>query len=1018
MFNTFILPATNIYNIFIKLCRSFNGRVNHLCVFLFIFFLPINTIFAVEILSDHSNRDSWRLILGKGEWQTDPITGDMCLTVTGGPGLVESNYWTFNYPFKPDRQYKLSCMVRKSSGTSGGQILIGSNFVNRDVTSEKNWIKYEFYFSTPSDVNNRYLRFGQWHVNGTVWFRDIKVTPAQPVYTEFNGIQLGYGETIKNATYKAHYNFKSFETNSSRCLLAYNCYFNTGRWDFKLGSIVVFKHMLGRYDIRQNNGQISVLVNYYSGGKCLVDASRDGKYWLPAGTLDKTGEFNFNVPEDLYPAEMIYIRFRSFGLTPRIQINNYRYEAELRTKTPDFPGKTHYVDILEESEDFDVKFGSLLTEGQEKTVIHITNNLNKLQYFNIENGKSGPVIQTSIAAPPGKKISIEYPTVVTVPRETLFVYPHNKKYSGYAANLNITTPYLEKADYGYLINTDENAALWWTDATRKIGRTRAAPKEHKPIIEFYGARNEYEPKQLVIRANSDMENVFATLSRLTHENGTTLPLESAQLLLVDYVYIQNTTDAAGSVDYWPDPLPPLKKPFSVKKGENQPIWISIKIPPNALPGDYYGAVQLKSEKWQQKIPLRLHVWDFTLPKETHLQTAFGFNASLLRRYHHLSNTDNLTVLLDKYFKNFAEHRISPYDPFVLGNIKMSIDEQTLTTRLDFGKFDALGQKYLNQTGFNSFRLNVRGLGNGSFHGHKIGQIGSFRQSGTEYEKIMTDYLSQLQDHLEKRGWLDKAYIYWFDEPEPADYDYIKETMQLIHKAAPKLTRMLTEQPEPELYGYVDLWCPKTDNYDHELAGLCRSRGEKIWWYICTSPKEPFCTLFIDHYAVELRTWIWQSWKYGLDGILVWSTNHWTSPTAFPPPQLQNPYRDPMSYMNGYGLKPGDKAFWGNGDGRFIYPPAVVFESEQKNTGGPVNSIRLEILREGLEDYEYFWLLNDLIQKVYQQKGNIPVLHQAKKLLTVPESITSSLTNFSKNPDLIYTHRTKLAEMIETLQKEL
>ncbi len=1018
MRNTFLFIVVYIYHKTICFYRALNGRPFFRFILLFILCQPLKNISANEILSDYANRDNWRLVVGKGEWRKDPGTGETCLTVTGEPGLIESNYWILNYPFKPDQEYKISCQVRKSSGTSGGLVLIGSNFVNRDVTAEKNWTTFEFYFSSPSKVDDCYLRFGQWHVNGTIWFRDIQVTPVQPVYSTVNDIQLGNGETIENGIYKVLYNFRDFDTNSSRCLYAFNCYFNTGRWDFKLGSIVIFKHMLGRYDERQSSGHLTLNVNYYSGGKCFIEASRDGKSWLEAGTTDNTGEFEFKLPDNLYPAEIIYVRLRAFGISPRIQINNYRYRAEIQNKTLNLSGQTHYADILEESGDFDVQIGAILTGDRQKTVIHITNHINKLQYFNIENGKDGRVLQSGIAVPPGKKISFEYPADVTLPQELLVIYPIDNKSSKYTANLNLTTTVLKKADYGYLIGTDDNASLWWTDATRKIGRFRDIPHEQNPIIEFSCAGNEYEPGQLVIRANKDMENIFAKLSPLTHETGTKLPLESAQLLLVDYVYIQNVTDAAGCVGYWPDPLRPLNKPFSVKKGENQPIWILFKVPQNALPGDYHSSIQLSCGNWRQTIPVRLHVWDFKLPAETHLQTAFGFNASLLRSYHHLSDTDNLTELLDKYFKNFAEHRISPYDPFILGNIKMSVDEKALTARLDFDKFDALGHKYLNQTGFNSFRLNVQGLGNGSFHGRKIGQIGPFRQGSAEYEKIMTGYLSQLQAHLEKRGWLDKAYIYWFDEPEPKDYDYIKETMELVHKAAPKLTRMLTEQPEPDLYGYVDLWCPKTDNYDHELAETCRSRGEKIWWYICSSPKEPFCTLFIDHFAVELRTWIWQSWKYGLDGILVWGTNYWTSPAAFPAPQLQNPYRDPMSYQSGYGLKPGEKIFWGNGDGRFIYPPAAVFESDQKNTDAPVNSVRLEILREGLEDYEYFWLLNDLVQKVHQKHGTTQIVQRAKELLIVPEEITTSLTNFSKNPDYIYNHRTKLAKMIETLQKEL
>ena len=28
----------------------------------------------------------------------------------------------------------------------------------------------------------------------------------------------------------------------------------------------------------------------------------------------------------------------------------------------------------------------------------------------------------------------------------------------------------------------------------------------------------------------------------------------------------------------------------------------------------------------------------------------------------------------------------------------------------------------------------------------------------------------------------------------------------------------------------------------------------------------------------------------------------------------------MSYESGYGEKPGEIGYWGNGDGRFLYPP--------------------------------------------------------------------------------------------------
>jgi hypothetical protein len=214
-----------------------------------------------------------------------------------------------------------------------------------------------------------------------------------------------------------------------------------------------------------------------------------------------------------------------------------------------------------------------------------------------------------------------------------------------------------------------------------------------------------------------------------------------------------------------------------------------------------------------------------------------------------------------------------------------------------------------------------------------------------------------------------------------------------------------------------LWCPMTPAFNARAAKERQNAGEKVWWYVCTSPKEPYCTLFIDHYAVELRTWIWQSWKYGLDGILIWQTNYWNSDMAYPPPSRQNPYDDPMSYSSG-GSEARFLQNWGNGDGRFLYPPKEVFESDERCDKAPVNSIRWEMLREGMEDYEYFWLLRDLIRQVEEKNSKLSILRQARKLLDVPQDVTTSLTEFSKRPEPIYRHREKLARMIMELQKQL
>ncbi len=285
--------------------------------------------------------------------------------------------------------------------------------------------------------------------------------------------------------------------------------------------------------------------------------------------------------------------------------------------------------------------------------------------------------------------------------------------------------------------------------------------------------------------------------------------------------------------------------------------------------------------------------------------------------------------------------------------------------------------------------------------------------------MFSSYVKQLEEHFRQKGWLKLAYIYWFDEPAPRDYEFVANGMRRLKKYAPGLRRMLTEEPgENVLAGLVDIWCPVTPNYNHEKAEKRRAHDERFWWYVCTGPKAPYCTLFIDHPATELRVWLWQTWQRKINGVLVWSSNYWTSSAAFPD-EPQNPYDDPMGYVSGYSTPRGTKRYWGNGDGRFIYPPeaaAVPGKSgPQPVIEPPVSSIRWEMLREGIEDWEYLYLLRELVNK---RRDSLPPeqVKQYEALLEVPESITKDMTTFTTDPAPIYARRAKIAEAIEKLKE--
>ncbi len=964
-------------------------------------------------LSSFSNKENWKLISGIGSWQKDPDSGEMCLTVTGGDKAGATNYWMLDYSFLPNTLYKISCKVKNSPGASGGRTIIGSSISNLDIDASERWHQHDFYFYTPSKVNNHYLRFGQWQVNGTVWFKDIELHPAKADFIKHKGLTIGNGELIKDSTFTSNCHYMSKDSNFSPSLFDFNVYFNTSRWDLKLGSYIIYKHNPGGQTISQKDAQITLIIGYYTGGELNIDAGTDNENWTPLGSINSTGRFTFQLPRELFTAKEIYIRLSTSGINPRVQINGYTYQSTLSQSFDSITGKTVYTDCLTTSKNLSAWFTANTESVQSLVLQNLSDKTNICKIINAVNSK---VLNANLILKPleAKEINL---SLTPDSKQSLIIKSSDKK-NPLQIEHSPRVNHLDRTDYGKLIDQTSAYALWWTDATQKVSKTRRVPSEKAPKVLMYSAKNEYEAFQFVVNASKPLKTVIVNMSDLVHRNGNRIPQALVQILNVKYVDVTRPTDSLGKADSWPDPLPPLLEPFFVKSGQNHPIWVQIKIPASASAGDYFGTLQVSIDGIKSKIPVILHVWDFTLPEETHLQTAISLYTSYIMQYHHLSNSDNIGPVLEKYLKNFKEHRISPYDPFTLGNIDVQFDTQALQAKVNFEKFDILAHKYLDQWNFNSFRVILKGLGAGSFHSRESGAIGPIKQGSHEWNTLMTDYLVKVQNHLEEKGWLNKAYIYWFDEPEPDDYAFIKNTHKFIKKAAPKLPIMLTEEPVPELYNYVDIWCPITNHYNHAPAVQRQNLGERVWWYICSGPKEPYCGLFIDHPAVELRTWIWQTWQNKLDGILIWSANYWNSEAAYPPPQMQNPYKDPMSYVHNYGLKPGDIQYWGNGDGRFIYPPESVFKTKAINLQDPVSSIRWEILREGLEDYEYFWLLNQLVIQAKNKYIDSQLIKQAEQLLIVPESVSKSLTDFNSTSGPIYEHRKAIAEMIEKLESAL
>ncbi|GIX06665.1 MAG: hypothetical protein KatS3mg115_1068 [Candidatus Poribacteria bacterium] len=78
-------------------------------------------------------------------------------------------------------------------------IISGPDRINRDFHPVPSWRQYSLIFQAPRTDPNRgnFLRLGQWHVRGAVWFDDVELRPVRAIYSNIDGLSLGEGERIR-----------------------------------------------------------------------------------------------------------------------------------------------------------------------------------------------------------------------------------------------------------------------------------------------------------------------------------------------------------------------------------------------------------------------------------------------------------------------------------------------------------------------------------------------------------------------------------------------------------------------------------------------------------------------------------------------------------------------------------------------------------------------------------------------------------------------------------------------------
>lgn len=551
--------------------------------------------------------------------------------------------------------------------------------------------------------------------------------------------------------------------------------------------------------------------------------------------------------------------------------------------------------------------------------------------------------------------------------------------------------------FGYQLPSPSGIAVWWCEATYKVGRQRALPSATSTWVKIEAARNEYEPFQIVLRPATALSNLVVSVSdfvRLGDGPSARIAATNVEVCAVEYVPVAEPSDSMGVTGEWPDPLSPWVDAIRIPAGLNQPLWFTVYVPKDTPAGDYEAVMTFSAaSRAAFDITVRLRVFNFTLSDVTHTRTAYGLNSDFT--WHNLTSTAEKKLVWDLYLQNFRKHRISPYMPQTFDQIQWRLESGGRKITHDFSAFDAAMERYLDEFGFTSFKFLYEPQ---TLNGHPRFSAG--------FNQLFSQLLGPIMAHFRERGWLEKAYAYWIDEPPAELFPSVIEGMRAYREAAPGLARLLTliETLRPELHDQVDIWVQimgLSFFRPNEVAERLRL-GEEAWWYVCSYPLAPVPNNFIDRPAIHHRIKSWMAEKYGFQGELYWQTV-WYTGAGSP----RNPWEDTMSgFITGAKLR--------NGDGTLLYPP-VKGLPDGPIIAGPVNSLRWELLREALEDREYFWLLNKTMDQARRRLGPAhPAVLEGQAAREAALDLVSFINIFTNDPQQLYTARQRLAAAIEAL----
>ena len=555
-------------------------------------------------------------------------------------------------------------------------------------------------------------------------------------------------------------------------------------------------------------------------------------------------------------------------------------------------------------------------------------------------------------------------------------------------------------------NEDDTISMFFVDSTVKNSPT-CGVTSGDPSFLMTLARREKESCQVQLYCSEAHEGLEATLTAFTNGMGETL---ESQMLYEDYIKVVSRVDQLTQVrDLVPDRLPPIQGAFKIDADRLQGLYIEVGTNENTTPGLYRARLDIYNADGDviKTAYVYAKVWDFALPEESSVKTAFGmgFGDPWTRKPRN-SDAQTPADQYIKYYEYLLDNRICgwclPYDP-IDPRADEWMDDPRVTSFLVAGGYG--GDAYRNMSGsamdeeavaaiYAKIKDNPTWMSKQLFYmtdepgvywdtvnfPDKIAELQSQKAAADRVfpgarivipvhvnfwqdqaaQQGLNGYVHEHRDVFDYAGSFsnvicpsERLFVTYSQYNKPGvssipDSDVIYERGYYPNQIAGK------ENEVVETYGTI---FERLDNW--------RNDGKEIWWYTANSPRPPMANISQRSTGMENRMLFWIQYDFNIDGFLYWASEDWTSKK---------------------------RNIVGEDAGVLVYP------GDDFNVDGPIACQRAGIVRDGIEDFEYLKLAEQLLGKAYAD--------------SIVDQLVTDVVTFSEDSSELVAVRNALGDAIE------